>query len=75
MGKDPVPYDGTIRLVGHRVREVQPGVVKVEAQIRCEGRTFVGHRVREVQPGVVKVEAQIRCEGRTFDGAASTCPP
>ena len=42
MGKDPVPYDGTIRLVGHRVREVQPGVVQVEAQITCEGRTFSG---------------------------------
>ena len=42
MGKDPVPYDGTVRLVGHRVREVRPGVVQVEAQITCEGRTFNG---------------------------------
>ena len=42
MGKVAVPYDGTIRLVGHRVREVQPGVVQVEAQITCEGRTFNG---------------------------------
>ena len=41
-GKDPVPYDGTIRLVGHRVREVQHGMVQVEAQITCEGRTFNG---------------------------------
>ena len=42
MGKDPVPYDGSIRLVGHRVREVQPGLVQVEAQVTCEGRTFNG---------------------------------
>ncbi len=42
MGKAAVPYDGTIRLVGHRVREVKPGVVQVEAQITCEGRTFNG---------------------------------
>ena len=41
-GKAAVPYDGTIRLVGHRVREVQDGVVQVEAQITCEGRTFSG---------------------------------
>jgi len=37
-----VPYDGTIRLVGHRVREVQTGVVQIEVQITCEGRTFSG---------------------------------
>ncbi len=42
MGKAAVPYDGTIRLVGHRVREVKPGVVQVQAQITCEGRTFNG---------------------------------
>ena len=41
-GKDDVPYDGTIRLVGHRVREVRPGMVQVEAQLICEGRTFNG---------------------------------
>ncbi len=41
-GKDDVPYDGTIRLVGHRVREVQDGLVQVEAQITCEGRMFNG---------------------------------
>ncbi len=41
-GKDDVPYDGTIRLVGHRVREVQHGLVQVEVQINCEGRTFDG---------------------------------
>ena len=41
-GKADVPYDGTIRLVGHRVREVQRGMVQVEAQITCEGRTFNG---------------------------------
>ncbi len=42
LGKDDVPYDGTIRLVGHRVREVDHGLVQVEAQITCEGRTFNG---------------------------------
>ena len=41
-GKADVPYDGAIRLVGHRVREVQRGMVQVEAQISCEGRTFNG---------------------------------
>ena len=41
-GKVPVPYDGSVRLVGHRVREVQPGLVQVEAQVTCEGRTFNG---------------------------------
>ena len=41
-GKSAVPYDGIIRLVGHRVREVQPGMVQVEAQLICEGRTFNG---------------------------------
>ena len=41
-GKARVPHVGTIRLVGHRVREVQPGVVQVEAQITCEGRDFNG---------------------------------
>ncbi len=39
---EEVPYDGFIRLVGHRVREVQPGVVQVEAQITCRGRPFNG---------------------------------
>ena len=42
VGKAPVPYVRTIRLVGHRVREVQPGVVQVEAQITCYGRDFNG---------------------------------
>ena len=50
VGKDQVPYDGTIRLVGHRVREVQPGVVQVEAQITCEGRTFNGAASGPVDP-------------------------
>ena len=49
-GKVSVPYDGTIRLVGHRVREVQPGVVQVEAQITCEGRTFSGAAAGPVAP-------------------------
>jgi len=40
--RDKGPYDGFIRLVGHRVREVQPGVVQVEAQITCRGRSFNG---------------------------------
>lgn len=39
---DKVSSDGFIRLVGHRVREVQPGVVQVEAQITCRGRAFNG---------------------------------
>ena len=42
VGKAPGPHVETIRLVGHRVREVQPGVVQVEAQITCEGRDFNG---------------------------------
>ena len=50
QGKVPVPYDGTIRLVGHRVREVQPGVVQVEARITCEGRTFSGAVAGPVAP-------------------------
>ena len=41
-GKTSVPHVGSIRLVGHRVREVQPGVVQVEAQITCYGRDFNG---------------------------------
>lgn len=41
-GKADVPYDGTIRLVGHRVRELDNGMLQVEAQITCEGRTFSG---------------------------------
>ena len=58
MGKDPVPYDGTIRLVGHRVREVKPGVVQVEAQITCEGRTFNGAASGPVDlPGRLRVPA------------------
>ena len=39
---EEVPYDGTIRLVGHRLRDVVDGLVQVEAQIICEGRTFSG---------------------------------
>jgi hypothetical protein len=41
-GKDDVPYDGTIRLVGHRVQEVQHGIVQIGVQLICEGRTFDG---------------------------------
>ncbi len=40
--KETASYDGIIRLVGHRVREVQAGVIQVEAQISCRGRTFTG---------------------------------
>lgn len=40
--KDTASYDGIIRLVGHRVREVQAGVIQVEAQLTCRGRTFTG---------------------------------
>ncbi len=49
-GKTSVPHVGSIRLVGHRVREVQPGVVQVEAQITCEGRTFNGAASGPVDP-------------------------
>ena len=45
-----MPYVGTIRLVGHRVREVQQGVVQVEAQITCDGRTFNGAASGPVAP-------------------------
>jgi hypothetical protein len=41
---------GTVRLVGHRVREVQRDVVQVEAQITCEGRTFNGAASGPVAP-------------------------
>ena len=40
--REALPYDGTIRLVGQRVREVQPGMIQVEIQVTCEGRTFTG---------------------------------
>ncbi len=39
-----------IRLVGHRVREVQENVVQVEAQIACQGRTFNGAASGPVAP-------------------------
>ncbi len=42
VGKSPASSSGPVRLVGHRVREVQEGVVQVEAQIICQGRTFTG---------------------------------
>ena len=41
-GTDAIPYDSPVRLVGHRVREVRHGVVQVEVQITCKGRTFSG---------------------------------
>ena len=44
------PNHGTIRLVGHRVREVQQDVVQVEAQITCQGRTFNGAASGPVAP-------------------------
>ena len=50
VGKAPAPYVGTIRLVGHRVREVQPGMVQVEAQITYEGRDFNGAASGPVTP-------------------------
>jgi hypothetical protein len=40
--KDEVPYDGTISLVGHRVRQDSDAELHVEVQIICEGRTFSG---------------------------------
>ncbi len=49
-GKVSVPYDGSIQLVGHCVREVQNGVVQVEAQITCEGRTFSGAASGPIAP-------------------------
>jgi len=47
---DEASYRGTIRLVGHRVREVQRNVVQVEAQITCQGRTFSGAASGPVSP-------------------------
>ena len=41
--RDEVPYDGTISLVGHRVRQDTDGELHVEVQITCEGRTFSGN--------------------------------
>ena len=40
--REKLRLDGTIRLVGHRVREVRCGVVQVETQVTWEGRTFSG---------------------------------
>jgi len=48
--KDEASYRGTVRLVGHRVREVQRNVVQVEAQITCRGRTFSGAASGPVSP-------------------------
>jgi hypothetical protein len=39
-----------IRLVGHRVREVQADIVQVEAQVACQGRTFSGAASGPVAP-------------------------
>jgi len=39
-----------IRLVGHRVREVQEDIVQVEAQVACRGRTFSGAASGPVAP-------------------------
>ena len=39
---DAILYDGTVRLVGHRVEEDQDDRVHVGVQITCEGRTFDG---------------------------------
>ncbi len=47
---DEASYRGTIRLVGHRVREVQHNVVQVEAQVTCQGRTFSGAASGPVSP-------------------------
>lgn len=41
--RNDVPYDGTISLVGHRVRQDTDGELHVEVQITCEGRTFNGN--------------------------------
>ncbi len=50
VAKAPVSGGGPVRLVGHRVREVQQGVVQVEAQITCRGRTFNGAASGPVAP-------------------------
>ncbi len=39
-----------IRLVGHRVREVQADIVQVEAQVAYQGRTFSGAASGPVAP-------------------------
>lgn len=48
--KEEVPFDGTLRFVGHRVQGVRPGVVQVETQVSCEGRTFTGTASGSVAP-------------------------
>ncbi len=50
LGKYPVPYDGTIRLVGHDVHEMRSGIVEVKAQVSCQGRTFNGAMVGPIAP-------------------------
>ena len=50
VGQAPTSSSGTVRLVGHRVREVQQGVVQVEAQVICQGRTFNGSASGPVAP-------------------------
>ncbi len=67
-GKAAVPYDGTIRLVGHRVREVKSGVVQVEAQITCEGRTFNG-----AASGPVEVPDRLRVPALATLRALDAC--
>ena len=50
MAKPPVSRGGPVRLVGHRGREGQQGVVQVEAQVTCHGRTFSGAASGSVAP-------------------------
>ena len=50
VGKAPTSRSGTFRLVGHRVREVQQGLIQVEAQIICQGRTFNGAASGPIAP-------------------------
>ena len=38
--RDEAPYDPTITLVGHRVRQDSDGELHIEVQITCKGRTF-----------------------------------
>jgi len=55
-------YDGSpdapLRLVGHRVEEVRPGVVGVEVWVELQGRTFSGAAIGpDVPPGSLRTPA------------------
>jgi len=52
------PLDAAVGLVAHHVRVVRPGVIRVEVQIACRGRTFSGAALGRVDPpGRIRIPA------------------